>query len=343
VNAAVLYGAEDVRIELVPTPSVGPGEIRVKIGAALTCGTDVKVFRRGYHARMIVPPAIFGHEFAGEIEALGKDVVGWRLGERVVAANSSPCGECYFCGLGRPELCEDLLFLNGAYAEYVTIPARIVRTNLLRIPEGVSYEEAAMIEPLACVVHGMAHADVKAGETVAVIGTGPIGLMFVRLCKLAGAAIIAVGRSEARLDVALEMGADRIVDANSVADIVMAVRDETSGMRGPDHVIECVGRPEVWEKAIAMARKAGSVNLFGGCPKDSVAQLDTGRVHYDELTLRGTFHHTPSSIREALRLIAHGSFPAKKLIQQTAPLSELPAVLKSLCNGNSAVKTAIYP
>src|SRR5258708_23428896 len=215
MSAAVLYGVEDVRIETVPLPEVGPGEVRIRIGAALTCGTDVTVFRRGYHARMIVPPAIFGHEFAGEIEAVGAGVGRWALGDRVVAANSAPCDECYYCRLGMPELCEDLLFLNGAYAEYVTVPERIVRANLLRIPEGVSYEEAAMVEPLACVVHGRVFAELRSGETVAVIGTGPIGLMFVRLCKLAGAEVIAVGRGEARMAVAHDLGADVVIDETS--------------------------------------------------------------------------------------------------------------------------------
>src|SRR5262249_20319414 len=153
--AAVLYGREEVRVERVPLPAAGPGEVRVRIRAALTCGTDLKVFRRGYHARMIVPPAIFGHEFAGVIDAAGEGVEGWYVGDRVVAANSAPCGRCFLCGRGRPELCEDLLFLNGAYAERITVPARIVEKNLLRLPDSLSFEAAALVEPLACAVHGI--------------------------------------------------------------------------------------------------------------------------------------------------------------------------------------------
>jgi L-iditol 2-dehydrogenase len=341
MTAAVLYGREDVRVERVPIPAVGPGEVRLRIHAALTCGTDLKVYRRGYHARMIAPPVPFGHEFAGIIEALGEGVTGWEIGRRVVAANSAACDSCFYCERGRPELCEDLLFVNGAYAEYITLPERVVRKNLLAIPGRLSFEEAAMVEPLACVVRGMEETGVKPGDMVAVLGVGPIGLMFVRLCKLAGAEVIAVGRGRERLAFAARLGADTTLSAAEEANIVEAVRSRANRGRGPDVVIECVGQSETWEQAIAMGRKAATINLFGGCPKDTFAKLDTARLHYDELTLKGTFHHTPQTVRTALRLIADGSVPARDFIQQRAALSELPSVLKSLCNGNSAVKVAI--
>lgn len=341
MSAAVLYGKEDVKVHDVPVPQVGPGEVRVKIHAALTCGTDLKVFRRGYHARMIVPPAVFGHEYAGEIDTVGEGTNGWRPGMRVVAANSAACGECFYCLRLRPQLCEDLLFVNGAYAEYITLPERLVRVNLLPIPDHLTYEEAALVEPLACVVRGMQETGVLPGDTVAVIGVGQIGLMFVRLCKMAGAKVIAIGRRPARLEVARQMGADVLLRTDIESDILSAVRIHTDGQRGPDRVIECVGLPEMWELAIAMGRKASTINLFGGCPKDSVARLDTSRIHYDELTLKGTFHHTPQTVRTALDLIAAGHIDARAFIQGRAPLIDLPAVLKDLCNGNTAVKVAI--
>lgn len=341
MSAAVLYGKEDVKVHDVPVPGVGPGEVRVKVHAALTCGTDLKVYRRGYHARMIVPPAVFGHEFAGEIDAVGGGVNGWRPGMRVVAANSAACGECFYCERRKPELCEDLLFVNGAYAEYITLPERLVRVNLLPIPDHVSYEEAALVEPLACVVRGMEETGVEPGDTVAVIGVGQIGLMFVRLCKRAGAKVIAVGRRPARLELARRLGADVLLSTDREADILAAVRRHTEGRRGPDKVIECVGLPEMWELAIQMGRKASTINLFGGCPKDSVARLDTGRIHYDELTLKGTFHHTPDTVRAALDLIARNHVDGRAFIQGRAPLADLPSVLKDLCNGNTAVKVAI--
>jgi len=342
--AAVLYGREDVRIEQVPIPALGPGEVRVRIGAALTCGTDVKVFRRGYHARMIQPPALFGHEFAGVIEAVGPEAAKWRIGQRVVAANSAPCSVCFYCRRNREELCEDLLFLNGAYAETITIPARIAARNLIPLPDSLAYEEAALAEPLACVVRGMEAMPVQAGETIIVLGSGPIGLLFVRLCHLAGARVLAVGRRSARLALAEHLGADEVFDIGETPDVVNALRERTEGGRGADKVIEAVGRPEAWEQAIALARKAGTVSLFGGCPADTAISLSTHRVHYDELTLLGTFHHTPRAFRAALELIASGQVPAQAFLQQRAPLADLPHVLSALAQGtDSAVKTVILP
>ena len=344
MTAAVLYGKEEVRIERIPVPEVGHGEVRVRIGAALTCGTDVKVFRRGYHARMIRPPAVFGHEFAGTIDAVGVGVTRWQIGQRVVAANSAPCGDCYYCRRDRPELCEDLLFLNGAYAEAVTVPARIVAKNLYPIPDTLSFAEAALTEPLACVVRGMAAVPVRAGETVAVLGLGPIGLLFVRLCVLAGARVLAAGRRPERLALAAELGAAELFDIAAVPNILPVLRSRTEGERGPDKVIEAVGRPEAWEQAIALVRKAGTVSLFGGCPAETFVRLDAHRVHYDELTLVGAFHHTPDTFRQALDLIAIGDVPAKAFLQETASLPSLPAILTSLVDGsNGAVKTVIQP
>jgi L-iditol 2-dehydrogenase len=262
---------------------------------------------------------------------------------RVVAANSAACDECFYCERGHPELCEDLLFLNGAYADYITLPERLVRTNLLQVPHHVSFQEAALVEPLACVVHGVQEATVCPGETVAVYGVGQIGLMFVRLFKLAGARVIAVGRRQARLTIAEALGADVVLSTQHEDDIVSAVRRQTEGGRGPDVVVECVGLPEIWEQSIEMVRKAGLVNLFGGCPKDTFVKLDTGRIHYDQVTIKGTFHHTPEAVRVAMKLIADGRFPARLLIQQEAALADLPEVLKSLLNGNCAVKVAIHP
>jgi len=343
MTAAVLYGKEDVRIERVPLPEVSPGEVRVRIGAALTCGTDVKVFRRGYHARMIRPPAIFGHELAGVIEAVGPGVEGWRVGQRVVCANSAPCGACYYCRRDLAELCEDLLFLNGAYAEYITIPARIVAINLLPLPDSISFEEAALTEPLACVARGMEEVPVRAGETVAVLGAGPIGLMFVCLCRQAGARVLAAGRRPERLALAARLGAEEVVDTAEVPDVVAAMKARTEGGRGADKVIEAVGTPEAWEMALAIARKAGVVSLFGGCPAGTSISVETHRIHYDELTIKGTFHHTPRTVRAALDLIASGRVPARAFIHQRAPLSALPRVLAELAGGSSIVKAAILP
>jgi L-iditol 2-dehydrogenase len=198
--AAVLYGKEDLKVEPVAVPPLEPGDILVRVKAALTCGTDVKVFRRGYHARMIVPPALFGHELAGDIVSVGGAVNSFRVGQRVVSANSAPCGDCYFCRKNSENLCEDLLFNNGAYAEYMRIPARIVEKNTYVLPAHVSYQEAALAEPLACVMRGLEETNLRPDDTIAVIGLGPIGMMFVRLAKVRGARVIAVGRRKAQTD-----------------------------------------------------------------------------------------------------------------------------------------------
>jgi L-iditol 2-dehydrogenase len=344
MTAAILYGKEDVRIERVPIPDLKHGEVRIKIGAALTCGTDVKVFRRGYHAKMVRPPAVFGHEFAGTIEALGEGVEGWSLGDRVLAANSAPCGDCFYCVRALPELCEDLLFVNGAYAEYLNIPARIVEKNLLPVPASLSLEHAALAEPLACVVRGMEEVPIARDETIIVMGTGPIGLMFIRLCVLAGARVLAVGRRAERLKIAKALGAEEVYDVREVHNIVETMKARTNGGRGADKVIEAVGKPEAWEMAIEMARKAATVSLFGGCPANTTVTLDTHRIHYEELTLKGTFHHTSQTFRTALDLIASGDVPAELFLQHCAPLEDLPQILAGFAQGTMpAIKVRITP
>ena len=244
MTAAVLYGKEDVKIERVPIPHLGEGEVLIKVQVALTCGTDLKVYQRGYHARMIVPPALFGHELAGVIEEIGPNVRGFRKGMRVVALNSAPCQMCFYCSKHQENLCEDLLFNNGAYAEYIRIPRRIVETNMLAMPPAVSFEEAAMVEPLACVLRGLHETGVEIGDTVAVIGGGPIGLMFVQVAKAAGCNVIAVVKRESQGSAAKRMGAHEVVQITDVKDPVEAVRALTPDRRGSDVVIEAVGRPE---------------------------------------------------------------------------------------------------
>ena len=177
--AAVLYGQEDLKLETVPDPQPGPGEIVLKVGVATTCGTDLKVWRRGGHARMLKPPTIFGHEAAGTIFSIGSGVTEWRVGDRVVANNSAPCGKCFFCDRQEYSLCQDLLFNNGTFAEYLKIPAPIVEKNLLPIPQDLPFALASMTEPLACVLHGVARSNARDGDRIVVMGDGAIGLMFV--------------------------------------------------------------------------------------------------------------------------------------------------------------------
>ena len=340
--AAVLYGKERLQIEAVPVPEILSGDVLVRVKTALTCGTDVKVFKRGYHARMIVPPALFGHELAGDIVAVGKDVKNFRVGQRVVAANSAPCMDCFYCRRGNENLCEDLLFNNGAYAEFIRIPARIVQSNLYEMPAHISYQDAALVEPLACVLRGLDETSVRPGDSLAVIGLGPIGLMFVRLAKVYGARVIAIGRRQTQLDRARNLGADELLISAEGADVVGKVRRLTGG-RGVDVAIEAVGHPEAWDVAVNLLRRGGTVNFFGGCPSDSRISLDTQLLHYSELTCKASFHHTPGHVRKALQVVSQGQITSKDFVNRVEPLAKLLEVMQHLMSHNGHMKTAIIP
>src|SRR6201996_2026023 len=314
MQAAVLHGREDIRIESVPVPQAAPGELIVQVGAALTCGTDLKVFRRGYHARMIVPPALFGHELAGTVVEAGAGVGDFTTGNRVVALNSAPCGVCYFCAREQENLCDDLLFNNGAYAEFIRVPARIVSKNTLRIPEGLPSEFAALTEPLACVVRGMEKSQARAGQTAIVLGAGPIGLLFIHAMALEGLHVIAVVKRSDQIATALRFGAEQVVRLADVDDPVAAARALTPEGRGADVVIEAVATPEAWQWAVSMARKGGLINLFGGPPAGTTVELDTNLIHYSDLTLKASFHHTPSTARAAFDLLCSGRFQSEEFL-----------------------------
>jgi L-iditol 2-dehydrogenase len=343
MTAAVLYGKEDVKIERVPIPRLEEGEVLIKVQVALTCGTDVKVYRRGYHARMIVPPALFGHELAGVIEQVGAGVKSFEKGSRVVALNSAPCGRCFYCSKHQENLCEDLLFNNGAYAEYIRVPRRIVERNMLSIPDYISYQDAAMVEPLACVLRGLHETRVEIGDTVTVIGGGPIGLMFVQVAHAIGCNVIAVVKRDSQVAAAKRKGAHDVIQITKVSDPIDAVRQISPSKRGSDVVIEAVGRPEAWEWAVNMVRKGGTVNFFGGCASGTKVQLDTNRLHYSEVTLKATFHHTPETVRRAFALIAEKKVKGADYITGEAPLSRLHDVLRHMLNRNGDIKTAIIP
>ncbi|HWD18655.1 MAG TPA: alcohol dehydrogenase catalytic domain-containing protein [Verrucomicrobiae bacterium] len=338
MQAAVLHGREDVRVEEIPPAPLRAGEVRVAIGAALTCGTDLKVYKRGSHARMIVPPAVFGHEFAGTISEIAPGVAGWEVGDRVVAANSAPCGECFHCRHHQENLCDDLLFLNGAYAESIVVPARIVKKNLLRLQPGTAFPHAALTEPLACVVQGWADLKAEPGQRALIIGSGPIGLMFVTLARHDQCHIALAGRGP-RLALGQSLGASDIIEISPDASLHAAV---TTANVGPfDLVIEAVGKPETWEAAVRLVRKGGKVNFFGGCPAGATVTLDTGLIHYSNLTLLASFHHTPRAIRRALELIETRVINPDLFVDGAAPLRELPSLFRAMAQGNRAVKTLI--
>lgn len=343
MTAAVLYGKEDLRIERLPVPAAGPGEIIVRIAAALTCGTDLKVYRRGYHAKMLKPPITFGHELAGTVEEVGAGVTKFRVGDRVVALNSAPCDVCFYCRHNQQNLCDDLLFNNGAYAEYIRIPARIVEKNTLLVPEGVPLEHAALTEPLACVVRGLEETQAQPGDLVVVIGAGPIGLMFMHTAQLAGMHVIAVVKRDEQIEAAKTFGAQQVIQIAAVEDVVAAVRALTTDRRGVDIAVEAVATPVAWQQAVDMVRKGGTVNFFGGCAAGTKVELDTNRLHYNDITLKASFHHTPGAARRAFELIKSGRFKCREYITGRAPLASLGDVFRKLMDRSNDIKTAIIP
>jgi L-iditol 2-dehydrogenase len=346
--AAVLYGKEDLRMEQIDIPAPGPGELVLRVAAALTCGTDLKVYRRGYHAVMLQPPISFGHELAGTVAAVGDGVTEFGPGDRVVALNSAPCDVCFFCRRDQQNLCEDLLFNNGAYAEYIGIPARIAEKNTLLIPEHVPFEHAALTEPLACVVRGLEETGARPGDTMAVLGAGPIGLMFMHVAQLAGVRVIAVVKREDQVAAAWLFGASEVLRIGDHEDVVAAVRALTPGERGADSVIEAVASPATWEWAVEMVRKGGTVNFFGGPPSGSKVSLDTDRLHYGDITLKASFHHTPATCRKAFELVASGQFKSADYITGRVALEDVPGLFRQMLNrseshGTLDIKTAVFP
>ncbi len=342
--AAMYYGPMDLRLEEKPIPQPEPGEVVLQVAAATTCGTDVKSYRRGHPRLFPRVPAGFGHEVAGLVAAIGSGVTHCHEGDAVVVANSAPCLHCFYCRRQRYSLCEDLLFLNGAYAEYLLVPERIVRQNLYRIAPGTSFIAAALTEPLACALHGIAASDITPGDTVAILGTGPLGLLLAAAAKLHSARVILTGRGTERLALARRFGADIVIDVGSMSlqEQGEAVRKETEGQRGADIVIEAVGTPETWTLAASLARPGGLVNFFGGCPSGTQVTLETRPLHYSELTLKGVFHHTPAYFAQALELITGRQIDVEALITARYPLASALLVLDLLVQ-NQGVKYALIP
>lgn len=344
MRAAIYYGPEDVRIEDIDTPSPGADEILVRVEAATTCGTDVKTFVRGYWNQK--PPSRFGHEFAGEVVEVGaranegRSLTPITEGMRVAVANSAPCGLCFWCRQGDFSLCADILYLYGAFADYVVVPGRIIRQNVYPLPDRFPAIDACLTEPLSCVVHGIEESGIRVGDTVAINGAGPIGLMFVRLARLKGARVISCDRARPRLEAARAMGAEEAIDVAEV-DPVEAVKELTSG-HGADVAIEAVGLPEVWETTVAMTRRGGIANLFGGPKQGTRITLDPHRLHYDALTVKSVYHHTPNYIRRALDLIVRREITAADFVSSEFPLGELVYAL-TLHRDGQLVKAGILP
>ena len=343
MKAVLFYGPQDIRYEETRIKPLEKGEILVKIEAALTCGTDVKTFRRGHPVLIKKIPSGFGHEFSGTVAKVADDVTEFKVGDRVVAANSAPCGECFFCKRGEYNLCENLDLLNGAYAEYIVLPARIVKKNTLILPPDLSFEKAAFCEPLANVVHGANRVGIKPGQTVGVIGIGPIGLMFARVAKLMGARVIVAGRNPMKLKLAEEFAhADEVVDLKKYSNPEKIFKDFSDSQKGLDLAIECVGLPEIWELVFSCVRPGGTVLFFGGCKAGTKVSFETTKMHYGDIKMMSVFHHTPKYFREALELIASGKIEVEKLITETLPLEKVEYAMQQHIEGN-AIKFLIKP
>ena len=343
MKAVLFYGPQDIRYEDVKIKPLAKGEILVKVKSALTCGTDVKTFRRGHPVLIKQVPSGFGHEFSGVIEKVGDGVENLKVGNRVVAANSAPCGECFYCRHKEYNLCENLDLLNGAYAEYIVVPERIVKKNTLIIPDDLSFDKAAFCEPLANVVHGVERTEIKPGQTVGIIGIGPIGLMFARLAKLKGAYTIVAGRNPIKLKMAEEFAhADEIIDLKRYPNPEKIFKEYTEEKKGLDVAVECVGLPEIWERIFSCVRPGGTVHFFGGCKSGSTVTFDTTRMHYGDIKLMSVFHHTPQYFRQALDYIASGDVEVEKLITNTLSLKDVEFAMKQHIDGK-AIKFLIKP
>ncbi|MCE9634816.1 MAG: alcohol dehydrogenase catalytic domain-containing protein [Planctomycetes bacterium] len=343
MRAAVLRGREDVVIETVPAPHAGPGEVVLRVRAALTCGTDAKVFRRGSHAKMLQPPCLFGHEYAGVVYEVGEGVTKFAVGDEVVGANSAPCGACDPCRRGRESLCDDLLFVNGAFAERLLLPARLVERNLYLRPAGLEPAAAAAVEPVACVLKGVELVAPEARETVLLLGSGSIALFFASELRSRGVDVALLARCADVEPLARRMGVGDVIVAESVTDGFDAIRARSPGGRGFDVVVEAAGAAETTEAAPRLARKGGRVLLFGGCASDVRVTIDPARLHYEEIQILSSFHHTPRHVKAALDALAGGRIDPRPVMESPVGLDALPSALRRMITRELRGKVPVIP
>ena len=341
MRAQVFYGPGDLRFEDAPVPEPEPGGLVVRVEAALTCGTDVKTLRRGHPVMIPHVPTVFGHELAGVVTAAGRGAPGVKEGDRIVAANSAPCGQCRLCVAGRPNLCEDLLFVNGAYGQYIALPPRLVARNVVPIGPGLAASSAAFAEPLAGALLGVERGRVEAGMTVVIWGHGPLGCLLALAARQRGAQAVIVGKAGWRLERVRALALGICLDALAVPDLAGHLRGLTGG-RGPDVTIDATGRPEVWEQAIDGVGRGGTVVLFGGCAPGTSVRVDTRRAHYEELTLVGAFHHTPAMIRRAVELLGSKAIEPGGLLTHRMGLGQVKEALALMERGET-MKVLVDP
>lgn len=338
INLLVKPGV--LELNQIKTPKPSRGEILVKIKAALTCGTDLKAFRRGHP---IIPmPTVFGHEFSGIVEKVGKGVKRFSKGMEIMAVHSAPCGKCYFCRKDLHNLCENIMRTKvlGAFAEYILLPKHIVKHNVFIKPKNLSFTEAAFLEPLSCVMHSINSVSISRGDSAVIIGAGSIGLLHLMVLKTMGIKVIVVEKQKMRLKKVLEEKADIVIDANK-GNARKKIMTFTKA-RGADVVFECTGVPEVWESTIWLVRRGGTIILFGGCKQGTQVTYDAERIHYDEITLRGVFHYKPSDVAQAYKLLSNRKIRVGGLISGEYPLHNLKTAFNKLMSGEG-IKYAIIP
>lgn len=341
MQAVMLLGPQRLSWEEVPLPTPGANEVVLKIDAALTCGTDLKAFLRG-HPKWPTPTR-FGHEYAGFIASRGRDVSEVREGDAVMLAPTAPCGSCFYCKREQETLCVSLMetMALGGYAEYLTVPARVIRTNMFQKPASLSFSEASLLEPVSCVVHGLQQPTIRPDDTAVVIGAGAFGLLHLIVLKALGVEqVYVIARNPQRARIAQDLGATGIIP-NAAEEAHPFILDLTEG-RGADLVIECTAQPQVWEEAFHLARSGGQVVLFGGCPPGTTVSLDTYRLHYDQVRVFSPFHFTPKAVRCAQEMLASGRIPTQHLISGSYPLSQLSQAFDCLQRGQG-IKYAIIP
>lgn len=339
MKRAYLTGIRKIEIKEEEIPEPGPGEVLIRVRSALTCGTDLKTWKRG-HPKMNFPMP-FGHEYSGIVAKRGKGVKKFKEGDSVMGVNTAPCGRCHYCKIGKHNLCENLWenVLLGAYAEYILIPENIVNHNLYHKPPNIDFDEAAFLEPLSNIVHSYNLLEIKEGP-VLIYGLGTMGFLCLSLLKSKGLEVIAVGRRENRLSLAKELGADSVIDTEN-ENIEEKVKELTDG-RGVPYVLECTGSSEVWVKALTLVDRGGTLLLFGGLPKGTNICYSAERIHYDELTLRGSFHFTLDDVKEAYNLIVGQKLPLRRLISGTFSLNRLEEAFLKL-ERREGIKYAIHP
>jgi L-iditol 2-dehydrogenase len=341
LRRAMLVAPGQLEIRPFVPPRLAPGEILVQVRCALSCGTDLKAWRRGHPLWKMPTP--LGHEFAGVVAEVGAGVSGFDPGDEIMAAPTAPCGTCFYCSRGQENLCATAIdkMVLGAYGDMLILPAHIVSRNVFTKPHDLPFEEAALLEPLSCVVHAQAMALPERHERVLILGAGPFGLLHMLALRVAGVQEVAVaGRGDARLRWAAEMGADRVIDVRRQD--AAAAAAELNGGFGPDLVIECTGQVDGWSDALARTRRGGRVVLFGGCPPGTALNVDTRRMHYDGLSMIAPFHYRPRDVRRSFELLRERRLGAERLINAHRNLSDLAEVFSMMDRG-TVLKCAVVP